>query len=414
MQRKVTENGITGKILSLFLVLAMAIQLTDQIDFLHTEVSILIIALFLLAYGRIYLCMPINKGLLVLYLLLYGSVITIYKLVGISSANWSYISIYYSWIIYSLIGVYVLNVFSFDRKKFIFYGIYAAVMGNIIYICIYGHMYVNVWSKHVELMANASYSSMITIFTGICFIWMLNDKRKRSRILSVLGVILSLYANVIILQRGTNFVLTILMIALLLLFNSRRQTKGFIIGMVVVIGLLFFFITGIYVNIFNALIGQLDYRLAKKMSQILIYLQTRDIDAAGGFSGRFYLAQTSLRTWTSSVIHFFVGAGDIRGSNTIIGNHSEIIDNFARYGLFIGLITISVLWRQMKDATSMINREKHSALKYQVIIVFMINIIRNILGTTLTGAMSIVLIIFMKLLIAVCIDDEQHEVLGEE
>ena len=292
---------------------------------------------------------------------------------------------------------------------FLLYSIYAAVMANILYLFIYGTKHLRMRGIHVEFLANASYSSMLMIFSGICFVWFLHDKRRFNRLFSAIGFGLAIYVNIVILQRGINFVLTTVMILFLLLFNTRRKSSTTVLVVLFATLMLFLYLSGGYVSMFHFLIERLDYRLAKKMSQILIFLETGSMDEAGGFSGRFYLLQTSFKTWTSSLPNFLLGAGDTRGVNDLVGNHHEIFDNFTRYGLLFGPTVFLILTLQIRDVVLSVQSSKNTALKKQTATVMLINLARNFIGTTVTGAMSIVIIIFFKQVLEKC-QESQKEV----
>lgn len=316
--------------------------------------------------------------------------ITIYKIIGISSSGFDSFSQYYGWAILLIVGVINLKLFTERENRIQFYGL----------LCISMWYTLSLFLRSLTLskdrgvrLVNASYSSMLMILTGFCVVWLLNDRRVIAKIIGLVGVFTTVYLNIVVLQRGTNFVLTIVMLIWLIFHNSEHGNASKRLIWFASIILLLMYLTGIYELVLTSLVERLDYRLAKRIREILVFLQTGDVAEARGFSGRTDLMVNSFRTWLQNIITIIFGVGDHRSTNSVIGNHSEMIDVFARFGLIGGIN----LWLLFLNHYKSLKRGMDTKICRQAGVVFAIYMLRNILGTTMTGPTSAVIIMLMSL-----------------
>ena len=102
----------------------------------------------------------------------------------------------------------------------------------------------------------------------------------------------------------------------------------------------------------------------------------------------------SLNTFQNNGTSILLGIGDTRNED-IIGCHSEIIDTLPRYGLFGFLFLAFALLGELKFFSRMLPQGE--PLRSQVLIVFLIFIMRNIIGNTLLPSVIVLLFLFLPI-----------------
>lgn len=390
-----SSNRLTIRIdkhwfLLLVLFVSVWVLFNPSLDYIHAEVTLGLFIVYAIPIFVTFKRFSKTELLTVICSFIFLFLITAYKFLGVSSSGFDGFSQYYGWAVLIIIGITNTEFFSERENKIQFYGLLFIALG---YTVSFFFRSLTLSEDRGTRMVNAAYSSMLMIFSGVCFVWFLNDKRAIPRIISMLGAALTVYLNIFVLQRGTNFVLTLLMAAWLLLNNSDRKSsaKKWILIASVVFFLIY--ISGILEQLLKLLASKLDFRLSKRINEILVFLQTGDFEEAGGFSGRTNLHGNSIKTWFGSPLSFIFGAGDHRATNLIIGNHSEMIDVFARFGLIGGIN----LWALFFYHFTSIKQGSNAKMFRQAGVVFAIYALRNLLGTTMTGPTSAVIIILISL-----------------
>ena len=374
--------------------------LFDQaLNFIHTEVSIVlffsIIPCLLTDWSELYS----SEKSLILLTVLFFVLITIYKLLGVSTSSFESFSGYYSWGIMIISGVLVNTKFLDRQRKIIFYMVLITTIFNLMkfYIDSIGKDYL-----YTVLIANAAYSGMIMLFSGCCFIWFLHENRKLIRICVSIIMLIAVYVNITVLQRGTNFILTLVMFGIIFLQSPKNKKYRQIVYFFVIILLLVFFGFGIFEMLLDKFIDVLDYRLAKRVMWIKDFLKTWDFAAAEGFSGRVDLMAISFSTWLTSIVSFLFGAGDNRMDNLIIGNHSEFIDSFARFGIFGGVLVVILFANNFRVQSNWFSSINNTSFKAQMQTVYVIYMIRNLIGTSMAAPIAVIMLCFLPMLETIC------------
>ena len=145
------------------------------------------------------------------------------------------------------------------------------------------------------------------------------------------------------------------------------------------------------------------------MNWIINGISQKDFALAGGsVSGRAQLMELSWNTWLSSWRAFLLGVGDHRTGH-IIGNHSDLIDTLARFGIVGGIIFSKLSIAQFTFLRLL--DDKQSSYKTQCMIVFLLYIVRGFFGNILTPAIAVQVFLFLPLLFERCylLNESDHK-----
>ncbi len=326
---------------------------------------------------------------------LYFAIVCFYYLAEISNSNFSIVGNYLDWIIGIVVCLYYFETSTQKEKDFFLRFCFIAFNVSMLIVLIQSKTY-----NGVDLadIANASYSTLLMLFSGCCFVFLLNSRGKIIKLLVLISLALSIYVNFFILQRGTNILLTIVMFFLILIFRVESSFFRTLFVLLIVSLAFFVFNSNLIDNVFTFLSSHFDVtRIQERVYTILNFLKSGDYQNAGvrSFSYRVEYFFNSLKSFSNSPIF---GVGDHRDSYDIIGNHSEIIDNFGRYGIVGGsvflvvmLLHISILWKKGKALDNNI--------RLQLIVIPIIYLLRNVFGVAIGSTFSIMFFLFIPFMI---------------
>lgn len=396
------------------ILLFVALCSIDLIQTFHSEIICCSAAiLFPIFYLQEFDKLTGRHRIFSLVLFCYIGIILLYKLMGVSSSSFSQLSNIIIWGLVSIAGIYYID---FHKKNephnyTPFYLLFFLTLIRILFLCIQSMVVSrSMWAE----LNNAPYGSMIMFFSGICLVWFLNDNKISHRVLSIFGFALSVYANLVVLQRAINTVLSVVMVVFIVLFNSKRKkVTRFIVVFFLGIVLYLYFTDG-FLNIVDHIIDFLSDRsdrLYRRFLEIRLFLVYGDLDGAGGFSGRSGLLQNSMDSWLSSFSSFLVGIGDHRSSCVLVGNHCEMIDVFARYGLIGGVMLFSYFVCQVNFISEYLSRQNSilsAKIKSQSLVIIGILIVRNFFGDTFYPNIAIQIMFLLPLVADVCLKQKQN------
>ena len=397
----INDSRTVGQI-SLFFICVFCVVLTSPFfSAVGTEtVLITLLSCSLLFYNGYNAISSASKGLVFLNLL-FLTIMIVYKILGVSSADWVYPAGYMGWMFTSILGCYLVKNANYTQLKILFGTIYIACVGYCAYISVIGN---RVMQDDVELgveLATAMYSSAFMLFSGSCLILFLNVKEIPFKILAMIGIMIPAYANFAVLQRGTNAIFSIVLYALILLFNGKRSRFVYVFFFFLLIVLLVIFQTGLYVYILDGLINVISSeRIASRIDSLNVFLQTGDYVYAGtSVRTRSILLVKTWTTFTNSFPDIMFGVGDHRNYTGPIGNHNELIDMLARYGIVFSAPLFVILFKQYAWFKELFYEYKSNKVYFQAIAVFVIYIARNIIGSALTSAVSIQMFLFLPIVV---------------
>lgn len=364
--------------------------------------SLEIIYLMVVLGNKIYI--EKKDKVILTYLLFFLTMQCIYILFGISKVNLAVESHYFRWSFITILPLIINKRYDENEVTNLVSFILLVMEINILYAI----FSIYVLGK-LSYTISASYSTAVLILSGICLIWMLNSSKLKSKIFVALVLFSQIYFNLFIAQRATNIVLMIIMFGLILVYNfpSKKSTKFFIT--ILVICFYYLYTSENLVDLirwFSNLIGSdgLSYRFE---SMIDYFQSGGDVNSirAGSLKIRINLSKMSFNTFLSSLSNFLFGIGDHRimfGISDIkngIGNHSEIIDSLARFGIFGTALFIKVLIEQYKLVVDVSSVKKDSKLFAQITVVFIIYILRNFTGSAIFDYVAIQLLVMLPFVV---------------
>lgn len=329
---------------------------------------------------------------------LFFFIVLLYKLLGISDAPWEFAAGYYCWVIVLFICITTIETFSEKYLKALEICILIIVLSGIVYVTITGNRNIQFMDLEEAIsQESAAYGSFIVLYSGICFIAFLHYKKAVYRILYLVAMLAAIYMNFAVMQRGTNVIFTILMFLLIFIYRKKQHKRVRAVLFTILAALLLLYTTGAYVAVMDFLVDvSPSERVADRFRAINILLQTGDyVEAGSSLKSRTELTLTSLNTFQRDGSSVLFGIGDTRNED-IIGCHSEIIDSLPRYGLFGFIFLVLALLSQLKFFSRML--PKGEPLRAQVLIVYLIFILRNIIGNTLSPSVNILLFLLLPII----------------
>ena len=331
----------------------------------------------------------------------------VYKFTGISSAGIGYYFATIKFLFIFLAMACVGPLLNKRQQLFLLLLSIAGMIGNmasnvIIYSGMNPSAYVVYYLRGGQSTnaADTAFSTAVMLLMGAFFLIFLHANNKWLKIGSMAGVIYCLYFLIFISQRGTTFFLGIMMLLVILTFQVSSRRLLFVL--VILSVFVFWLALGGIVPLLTWLSTLLkSERIDFKIDYIIRFFQTGSIEEAGGsLTGRFDLIMTSVHTFLGSMRSFFLGVGDHRDSTYLVGNHSQFVDTFARYGILGGVVFIRLL-SQMRNTIIKISAVfENNSLHRQMIVMYAFFVIRTFLGNTFVGSIGTQLFITVPLMVS--------------
>lgn len=193
------------------------------------------------------------------------------------------------------------------------------------------------------LMADFShiYAMLFVVLTGIYYIKYSQNKNLKVAI-SVFVVVL----NIMLILRSQYTYAIILMIAyvsFILLFNFEDEgltARKIIIVFILMFVFVLFWIYG--AKLLYCIVNNINATsVAKRINEIAYTIENKSIQSGSDLQKRVILYERSVQTFFNN---FVLGVGGkIYKAGGLVGGHSEIIDNYAYYGVFGGTFFIVYL-----------------------------------------------------------------------
>lgn len=274
-----------------------------------------------------------------------------------------------------------------------------------------GHRMTQQWYRTAGILevVNTQYISATVLFSGVLYSVFLYSRNFTCRYVCLGVAALTFLFNIVITQRAASLILSIAMFLFLYFSNGKSiSSRGFRNIMLVISGLLFicfykFFLGILAENVHSErLMARID-----TLIQLMEYQDVSQIDG-GSLSGRIRLTMVSINTFFSSPSNFFFGVGD-KADNYLVGNHCYFFDEFAKFGLFGGILSCSII-AGMIFAGMYISSTKHDKRLYRLIgAMYIIVVFRAVTGGLWAPSMGIMINIFIPLAFKLLKYEEQLE-----
>lgn len=312
---------------------------------------------------------------------LYIALIFVYKLIGYSSTEWGNYMHQLSFFIPLLLMFLIPDMLSNRQKTLLWWLVIAVMLFNIadnIYLSIlYPSLNsVSRFYQDEEFLAsiNAGGSPFYTfslLFFNVCFFVFLNSKKKKIKFAALAAaVICAIYILGFCLKAS---VVVYFLLSLFLQYFAYRTSNTFlfffVIGFTAILGIAV--ITVFQDSIVDFIISvSPDERLTTRLVT-LIDAENAEADISTA-TNRTSLYLLSVETWLSDISNFLFGIGDHRAAfgakATGIGQHSDLLDSLARYGLLGLVILVTIFKNLFKYLLSLFGRQ----YKLQLVTIFVI------------------------------------------
>ncbi len=413
MKLRVSKKISTRDIVLLILIVLIAPLLTSSylapslngtvLYFLYIhkpEAIITLTVLMLIRYKNGYGKLSISqKNTIVLYLI-YVIIGIFYIFIGKSSIHYSSLRELFMWFLTNIFCVYLFAITDV-KDRAVLLKLYLLISTFLVLdFCIVKTIKIDSSLLSASL-AGAPFTSMLMLYIGACLIWFLHDKNVFTRVILLISIISSFYAIAFILERASNTLLVIGLIAIIIFCNNKKGKNEIIIFVIAIITLVILLYSGVITRLLISLANMTgSERLINRINSIIEYASYGNWDAGGQSAvDRINLIGRSFNTWTSSIKNFLIGAGDHRKNNYIIGNHGVLIDTCARYGLIGFSLLFAGFTRQMQGCCKRIS---DNSIKRQVVCIFVIYILRGIIGNILEAGMVLQLFFYLPMIIEHC------------
>lgn len=323
----------------------------------------------------------------------------VYWLIGYSSMGFRNVIGEVNWIMMGLVAIYAMSVFS-EREMNVVYEVLIFLIVGI--LCIYaymGRLILMVDMNEASDVANAWFGALFMTLSGLSVIVFMHIKLWFPRIVALIVLLLTLYINFYVLQRGINVIFTIAEIGLILVFVIKKKGLVFFLSFVIIVFAVFVITNDLLIDLFDWLAKVIpSERLARRFGEISTALYYEDINAtSGSLSARSNLMGISWDTFSSSIGHFIFGAGEHYGENSIIGHHSFFIDTLARYGIIGGAIMFIYFKKQYQIIMSVLDKKREWALYMQCSVVFLFYVARNFYGVLANGVVNLFVLVLLPM-----------------
>ena len=369
---------------------------------------------FLEGYDLLHI--KLQESLTLLLIVGYLAICFLYRYIGLSDEGTGITTTILFFIPYiSILPIY----HKLDRKQCIFIlavsivTAFVTMWQNYLLWRRFGFVPMHMFLEGYTEVVNTQYVSALMLLSGITFSAFLRERRKLLRYL-YLGIALVCFLfNAVVTQRAITILLSFVMIPFLIMVNSKRGVGRILrflaLSSVLVFGLLGYRV--ILTGIANLLGSE---RLADRIFSIirLFDQSSAAMEESNSLTVRLQLMGLSIQTFFASVPNFLIGVGD-KADYLLVGGHGQFFDEFARYGVFGGLlsngITVSTLYTIMKY----VSLPRESVLFKQMLVIFLFFIIRGFVGTLYAPSIGATMFIILPLLFRLVYEmneDDQIEV----
>ena len=339
----------------------------------------------------------------VLLVVLWAAYEFLLRLVGYSSAELgNYLML---WLYYCCILVMVMLDRATDRQK----AQIGIICFFVILINIVDNLYLGIMYPGAQTLVNLSWGEQFLttnvggtsfyatamFYCASCFLILLNSKRTLFRILASVAIIISICFLLFISPRATAVILSVVMIFLILLLWISKHSP--VIGFILILGsfLMLFFL----IPILEFLVAHIiDPRLSERFASIVGLLRGQDNGGNDSLTTRLMYSLLSLKSWTADFWSFVVGVGnkmDVNVETTGIGQHSQIIDSIAKYGIIGQLFMVPMYWKTFLIVKGhFYNRSYY----YEAIIIVLMFFLYSLMNNSFKPEIGAVLFIFFPLI----------------
>ncbi|MBR4673571.1 MAG: hypothetical protein IKP00_03825 [Victivallales bacterium] len=262
-----------------------------------------------------------------------------------------------------------------------------------------GHRMTQQWYRTAGILevVNTQYVSATVLFSGVLFSVFLYSKKLACRCVCLASAALAFLFNIVITQRAASLFISLAMFLLLYFCNGKNiLSKGIRNIMLVLSGILFIFFYKYILGNLSIIVN--SERLMSRINSLIQLMESQDVSQIdrGSLSGRIQLTMISINTFFSSPSNFFFGVGD-KLDNYLVGNHCYFFDEFAKFGLFGGILSCSIIGGMILSAIYISSINPKERLFKLITAMYIIVVFRALTGGLWAPSIGIMINIFIPL-----------------
>lgn len=338
----------------------------------------------------------------VVLILFYIGILLLYSLLGLSDKGAGQTNSVFFFLSYFLIIPIYKRL---DMKKSIYLvtvcivTIFFTMYQNYRLFIRMGYRFTQKWYRFgIKEAVNAQYVSAIMLFSGVLFCEYLIKKNSPKRYFYLALTVLSFMFNIIVTQRTITTLLSLAMFVLLFTVNGNMNSKK--LFRVILFSLLAILLIFGYKTILPWIADLFgSERISKRINSIITLASSRNLsDVEDSSLGvRLRLIGVSIHTVFDSIPNFLFGVGD-KADNLLVGNHSYFFDEFAKFGIIGGTLSVVVVCRMMKTIQLFSSIERSDILRKLLTIIFFVMFMRSLIGAILVPSIGVVMFVFTPLM----------------
>ena len=246
-------------------------------------------------------------------------------------------------------------------------------------------------------VVNTQYVSALMLFSGVLFSVFLCEPKKLVKFGALFITAVCFGFNILVTQRAITTILSFVLFFLLILVKGEMSKKKIIRYIIFLLLIMLLFLQ------YDAIIGFVadlfdSPRLKSRFDSILGFLSTGSIDNVeeGSLTVRIRLIGVSIKTFWSSISNFLFGVGE-KIDYSVVGNHSQFFDEFAKFGIFGGLLSCTIFIKMSKIAKRISTIEKNDYHYKMLTVIFVVMVMRALIGGVFSPPIGIIMFIFMPI-----------------
>lgn len=219
-----------------------------------------------------------------------------------------------------------------------------------------------------------SFYTFSLFFFCVCFFIWLNVEQKKVKWFSlIVAVITAVYICWYCFKAS---IVLFFLLSVFLIFYAKKTTHLMLFFVITAISaIISFFLLEVYSETIVDYIISVSPNRRLTVRLVTLLDENADEAQANTVTGRTTLYMLSIKTWLTNIVTFFVGIGDhytvLHAAKTGIGQHADLPDTLARYGIVGFSVIIMMLRNCIKYILSLFDQK----YRLQVLTIFMIYII---------------------------------------
>ena len=349
-----SKRTFSSNFASIFAILVLSVLTITPLFYAQKIFMVLWAIFFCLEFNQVFRTDGKLKSVLT-WGVLFIFICIVYKIFGVSSATISYCAVPpFSYFVPISALIIIDKCHNEQQIRFLFHSISLVtainIADNIRLSYVYGLdvVFQNLAGILEEEgisglnLGGSMFVSMSVFYASIMFLAFLKSKNNIEKILFLLYVCITAYFIIMCSLKASAIVLMLISFLSMYISVKMKKNVGVALLIMAIVGIIMFlFMDNIVYFLINVIGAQ---RIADRL---IIFTTGAEYSDSSTLVSRGELWQVSVGTWLNDVKSFFLGIGDhswnefSTTAKSGIGNHSDLLDVLARYGILGGLCLYS-------------------------------------------------------------------------